>query len=307
MPETETIQPLHTPCLDCVFAVFEDKTQTGCELGRLETYREQGSVLPVFDAEGNEFEVINGRLCTTFRHNNGDWARQYPTNRREQVREEIQLRATVLVLIECNHWVRDLPDIVRSLREQTLPAHEVIFINCQCGEPASKIHADLVALVGDSFPWKLTDILPDENGDRKMGYEAIDEVFSKVRGQYYVAVSADWFLPKNYLKNLDEALNDRLERFVVVRPYKFCELNGLAVQTAFHKNPSINGSRPMVAEGHDLRGEQIAPGIYGDGNPTPPCLEKVRLDNILDKAELLAKVGQSTTMVIDAEALCPIR
>ena len=61
-----------TACKNCLFAVYDHKTQIGCQLGRLEKYIERDEVIEAFDDEA-EFYVIQG-ICNTVRQtewNNG--------------------------------------------------------------------------------------------------------------------------------------------------------------------------------------------------------------------------------------------
>lgn len=62
------IDPIHTPCKDCTFAVYENKTQTECALGYLDIYKSNKDlqVLEVYDNE-KEFFVINKKKCPGYR------------------------------------------------------------------------------------------------------------------------------------------------------------------------------------------------------------------------------------------------
>ena len=62
--ETNTISPMHTPWLGGAFMINEEQKQVGCQVGRIEKYQERGAdVIDVYDDNGNEFFVINDRLC----------------------------------------------------------------------------------------------------------------------------------------------------------------------------------------------------------------------------------------------------
>lgn len=61
-----------TACKNCLFAVYDHKTQIGCRLGRLDKYIDRDEVIEVYDEEA-EFYVIKG-ICNTVRQtewNNG--------------------------------------------------------------------------------------------------------------------------------------------------------------------------------------------------------------------------------------------
>lgn len=69
------IQPLHTPCKNCVFAEYENITQTGCFIGYLNRYKQMGAeILDVYD-ETKEFSVINNKKCIGYRENK--WFAQF--------------------------------------------------------------------------------------------------------------------------------------------------------------------------------------------------------------------------------------
>lgn len=62
------LSKIHTPCKDCYFAVYENISQTGCNLGMLERYRnsENVEVLEAYDND-KEFYIINKKKCTGYK------------------------------------------------------------------------------------------------------------------------------------------------------------------------------------------------------------------------------------------------
>lgn len=64
---TQQISGIHTPCKNCVFAKFDDKTQVDCFLKYLDIYRNNGiEVLEAYDDQ-QEFFVINDKKCIGYR------------------------------------------------------------------------------------------------------------------------------------------------------------------------------------------------------------------------------------------------
>ena len=52
------ISKIHTPCKDCVFALYNDITQVGCKTKTLDIFKQRGvTILEVYDEE-KEFYVI---------------------------------------------------------------------------------------------------------------------------------------------------------------------------------------------------------------------------------------------------------
>lgn len=65
----QSISKIHTPCKNCVFAKYENITQTGCALSYLDKFRSKNvEILEVYDEE-KEFYVINNKKCLGYREN----------------------------------------------------------------------------------------------------------------------------------------------------------------------------------------------------------------------------------------------
>ena len=68
MSDEKQLSQVHTTCRNCVFAKWDEGTQIGCKLNKLDDYKEAG--IEVLDATDNElqFNVINGRFCVFYRN-----------------------------------------------------------------------------------------------------------------------------------------------------------------------------------------------------------------------------------------------
>lgn len=71
MPEKkQIIAPIHTACKQCVFADYDQQTQTGCHLDYLSKFKDKNlEILEVYD-ETKEFYVINEKRCIGYKNNN---------------------------------------------------------------------------------------------------------------------------------------------------------------------------------------------------------------------------------------------
>lgn len=69
------INTIHTPCKNCVFATYDNKTQDGCALDYISVYKNKNiSVLEAYDND-QEFYIINGKKCIGYRENK--WFKQF--------------------------------------------------------------------------------------------------------------------------------------------------------------------------------------------------------------------------------------
>jgi hypothetical protein len=66
--EQQTISSIHTPCKECVFAKYEDNTQTDCLLDLINQYKESDSVeiLEAYD-DDKEFYIVNKKKCAGYK------------------------------------------------------------------------------------------------------------------------------------------------------------------------------------------------------------------------------------------------
>ena len=88
MSETETIiSTIHTSCKDCVFAIYNDNTQTDCSMNMIEKYQNKGSkIIEAYDDE-KEFFIINERKCIWYRV--PSWFNQF-----EDANDSLEYRVT---------------------------------------------------------------------------------------------------------------------------------------------------------------------------------------------------------------------
>lgn len=76
MSESErVIDKIHTSCKECVFAVYEDKTQINCSMGMIEKYKAKNcEIIEAYD-DDKEFYIINERKCIN--HRKASWFTQF--------------------------------------------------------------------------------------------------------------------------------------------------------------------------------------------------------------------------------------
>ncbi len=123
----------YTSCKECIFAVYDGKTQTNCELGRIETYRGKGEnvVIEAYDAD-KEFYLINNFKCNCFRNQNYAINRPGQNHAEEVIKEnktkfcfiitaddDINNTKTTLVsLLNLNYHIEEIVIILNSKYEK---------------------------------------------------------------------------------------------------------------------------------------------------------------------------------------------
>ena len=227
--ETETI------CRDCAFAVYDGETQTGCSIGKLDKFEEQGAeVLEVYDETNKEFYVIKGRVCVSWR--GSKWKEKYEgrDDWAEIVSKETMVRMDANIYMHKDTTLADIEKTVISLKNNTIKPAQITLINNQ-----TEIDRATLARIcnASGFKWRVENIQEDD-ADR---LRCIDIAVRKVSAKecnYYCVFDAGKKVPPNFISDINSSLNDDLNKFLALRSD---DGNGDVGQVLMHKR--IGGNR----------------------------------------------------------------
>jgi len=243
-----------TSCKSCVWALYENNTQTSCQMSMLDKFKDAGiSIVEAYDNDENknEFYVIDG-ICMFGRGKR--WLEKNGQGKSVReiwaiIRREITLSIEVVVYVSKTASFSDIVQTVNSLYWQTLHPTSLIFVH----HPPCKIkpHEYRNYFIGR----------PSENGNKPIPYymefpleidaseggypkmvdrnRCVDIAVKKCRTQNIVVVNAGYVLPPHYLAKIDSIINDNLKDILVVKPVD--GENGLFLRKALHE--LIGGSR----------------------------------------------------------------
>jgi hypothetical protein len=237
-------------CKPCVFAEYENRVQTGCQLGRLQIFKDRKETS--FEPESNSY-IIN-RICSASRGN--AWANSnLGRNLIALVEKEVRVR--VDVVITCDHdddkyIVSQLLSLVSACvnQEQIKP----ISISCVIKNDSiifKDLYYDLEKLIG------LTDIklhiikVVEQDADHlRMADMGID----KCSGQYMALFDLSDHIPLNLLKVFNEKINQELLKISMVEsPGQFTPL---IIQVPLCKILAKNKGYSVIDKVKDLAKDQ---------------------------------------------------
>ncbi len=235
------MKQVHTSCRDCQFAVYDVlPTQTGCELGRTDRYREQGCLVEAYDEEC-EFYVVDGRACNAFRKLGSPWlnAGEDPVAR---VKSEIGTKVGYVIIASAQSTPEQVVKTAKAVLTQCPPPEGIVMAHPEGLPSPGKFNAALFAALGNNVTWRMTCVL----GTPFRG-ELVDAAVERLgRGNWYAVFNAGDEVPAGFAAKLEEALNERMEQFCAVKGDE--NGSGLLVQTAFHKHPMVGGNSTVEAE-----------------------------------------------------------
>lgn len=196
MPQSKTKD---TVCKTCIFAEWDDITQTGCILGKIEDFRKHNvPIMECYDDE-KQFYVIPSRSCPYFRDDT--WVhKDLPlSDKMGKMEKEIQIRFQAIVVADKRDSTEGLFSTLDSLYAQELkPVHIAVVRPPECLLKPRPIVEYFQAKGGR---WKIQNILDIEFLTSK--YEDLIVDFVKDTHMYSVfragtVVPSDFFSTINY-------------------------------------------------------------------------------------------------------------
>lgn len=271
------LPPLYeTSCKDCCFATYDGKTQMGCQFDRIEKFRNQGiEVVEVHDDEA-EFYLIKS-ACLLHRHKKSPWAMQTPGRlRRETARREIALVFDAVIFMGEDHSVEQVKATVDSMLTQKHQPRKVrVVVNRD-----DIIPMDIRTLLPDQ--WEVQFVMERREGQRVSRGRCIDIAVVESKSHFYAVFDAGTIVPESFFSSIDHAINDNLDRFVLLEPDNKYG-NGMVVMTRSHEY--FGGNKEAIIESDDAGAEA---GLRADSIADKIC-HRARVENL---PHLIKKVSE---------------
>jgi len=206
-----------TSCKNCIFAIFEGNTQTGCEHGRIEKFGELK--IDAFDNQ-KEFFVIN-RLCNAFRING--WNNNVKDI--DKARKESCLSFDLL--IDVNDINKDnYPVIMSTLKEIDYPSNKyrLIFFHDNTIDYQNK---KWIKNLYQLFEKSTISVYFNKS-------EYLQSFIGKSKSSFHVILNSDNINSvTNFINKLEYLVNDDLKRFVVCKNNDKIAISNMACRTLY--------------------------------------------------------------------------
>lgn len=188
---------IKTSCAKCLFAVRDNNgIQTGCQLGRVEIYRERG----VAELDGSSY-LIQG-LCQACRAND-----QFSMTA-SALRKSLEISASVIINgMEKDYWYA----VKQVLRQKLMPSKVIIIVG------PGKVDVEKYTEYLKYFSDKESNLLIKKYHLKSAPFwECVNDTVDRFDIQYYTILDGDSDLDPDYLRKIDVKVNDNLEPLVAV-------------------------------------------------------------------------------------------
>jgi len=222
-------QQIDTPCKDCLFALYEDNTQTGCNVNMIQKFRRYD--VPILEAydEDKEFYVIQGKRCLWHRTETWKWAGENPYEQVSAIRNEIEISYQGIVF--CDNDFEDTKKTVESLTSQYIaPKHITLIRRPDNPVTGKEMHIWLQKhCKKQDIAWRIQNVTAT---DLPNGFH-IDMVISRHPYQYYFVCNSGCEVPQNLFSSLNQKIVEELYPLTILAPNEAG--NGLIVSYILHK------------------------------------------------------------------------
>jgi hypothetical protein len=177
--ESSNISAIHTPCKSCVFAIYNDKTQTGCHLDYINKYKNKDTqILEAYDND-LEFFIVNDKKCVGYREN--PWFAKYGLEHSSIEKKIAKVKEVnhidyilVINFLEIGDKEEDLDNLKNTLSTLAIHPKKIVFIR---GSEGTIIYATIQKLMTDSkinCKWRIQTMVDESISNENILHNAIN-------------------------------------------------------------------------------------------------------------------------------------
>lgn len=184
-----TVKSIHTCCKQCVFAKYENNTQTNCLLDYIDKYRNKNiEILEAYDEE-KEFYIINDKKCIGYRENK--WFDRYDLSD-DSIETKIALyhqynKIDYLVVVNLQQFdVISLDRMFSELCNNKTQPQKIILVRYKDEKLSFNYSAieSVIKKYNISYPWRIQTML-----DNSISYEAVLHNITAINQKYRFILS----------------------------------------------------------------------------------------------------------------------
>jgi hypothetical protein len=198
MQEDKRISIIHTPCKDCVFAIYDNNhTQTNCGMGMIDKFINRGyEVLEVYDTTHN-FYVINNKKCLFLRTR--DWLIKNNIENIDVAQnialKENSIKYILLLNLTSNSTIENIKKLIQNCLNQKISPVGILAIINNNIELQFDIKILAKYLDQQKIKWRIQKFI-DTNLSDSEKIKAI--IQSAPMNRYYFYISPENFIDNNY-------------------------------------------------------------------------------------------------------------
>lgn len=208
------VSSISTICKNCLFAIYDGKTQIGCNFNRTETIDKHPSYdLIEAEDEDKEFYILNNHICPYQRTDN--WKHANDTDIISRVKEEVHMPWAAILFYRHN-GIEHVEERIKELKSQSiLPKVVTLVIDPQDIDPDD--FRSLHQMMDDNFSiWYLQRVLQEDFPDRFTGDLCFDKM-KKHRFMFYSYFESTKPIDLDYYDKIHKYVIDDLNFYGMIK------------------------------------------------------------------------------------------
>ena len=234
-----TISAISTCCKNCIFSVYNGKTQTGCELGRTKTVEEH-EVYELISARDDDknFYVLNNHICPYQRTKT--WAYADQEDKIAKAKEEVYMPWAALLFYRGN-GIDAMEERIKELRNQSISPKVVTLIISE--DITEEELRSLFQMMEDNLDtWYLQRVLQEDLHDRFTGDLCFDKM-KKHRFMFYSYFESTRPIDADYYDKIHKFVIDDMHTYGIMKNKKDDnDVHHLTISKVAHVKYGGNGN-----------------------------------------------------------------
>jgi len=228
--KSDAIELIKTSCKTCIFAEYENITQTGCGADKLAFFKENNKIIEAYDTE-KEFYVVKG-LCNLFRSSkwNGGAANK------ELARQEIS--TTFDIIVNCNNLDdNDQKEIINIIKTISYYKDKIKLSFYYDKDQNKKTRSLCLEMLAIFQPIYNTSVSACFDNDEYI-YEYLT---TKIPSSYFIYLDKNNYnIDMSIINKIDEEINDKNNKILSAKSLECYIISSMLYRIYTYENEKIN-------------------------------------------------------------------
>ena len=275
------ISAISTACKNCLFATYDDNTQNGCMLNRIEKI-ETHPVYELIEAEDEEkeFYILNNHICPYQR--TSTWVNADDDEIVGAVKKEGYMPWAAILFYRHN-GINSVEERIKEIKSQTVrPKIVTLVIDAQDIDPAH--FKSLHQMMDDNFDmWYLQRVIQTDLTDRFTGDLCFDKM-QKHRFMFYSYFESTQSIDLDYYDKIHKFVIEDMNNYGIIKHKDNDEdIHHVTISKITHKKYGGNGNNVPIEYKISYENKDLTWADISDKNKSDTTLED---KFIIDYSEL---------------------
>lgn len=212
------VSAISTVCKNCVFAIYDGKTQVGCAFNRTEKV-DQHDIYELIEAEDEEkeFYILNNHICPYQRTSR--WIHADDKDIMSRAKEEVYMRWGAILLVNKDSLnIKDISNRIQELKNQDIPPQSAVIVLKTESQISNTDMDEIFHLMNSNFNlWYIQNEMNNDTSERFSIDTAFDKLKNSARIMFYSVFKSDQQIPKDFYSKIHKYVIDDMNTYGIIK------------------------------------------------------------------------------------------